>query len=90
MLVDKGETLRKAFVENKIIPQKSSYSDNASVEAKDATIAFAGFTEQPDSNVYVGLILAYDDEYSVRYFEDNLRPWWKRDGKSTEKMIAEA
>lgn len=26
--------------------------------------------------------LAYDDEYSVQYFGENLRPWWRRDGKT--------
>ncbi|SEM40840.1 protein of unknown function [bacterium A37T11] len=28
-------------------------------------------------------ILAYDDGYSVQYFGKNLRPWWRRDEKTT-------
>lgn len=28
------------------------------------------------------LMLAYDDEYSVQYFGQNLRPWWRRDNKT--------
>ncbi|SEN45428.1 protein of unknown function [bacterium A37T11] len=28
-------------------------------------------------------ILAYDDKYSVQYFGENLRPWWRRDEKVT-------
>jgi hypothetical protein len=29
------------------------------------------------------LMLAYDDLYSVQYFQQNLRAWWNRDGKTT-------
>jgi len=29
------------------------------------------------------LIVAYDDEYSVQYFGNNLRAWWRRDNKTT-------
>ncbi|MCK8493414.1 DUF4965 domain-containing protein [Spirosoma sp. RP8] len=29
------------------------------------------------------LMLAYDDLYSVQYFGQNLRAWWRRDGKTT-------
>ncbi|MEZ0609994.1 glutaminase domain-containing protein [Fibrella sp. WM1] len=28
------------------------------------------------------IMLAYDDEYSVQYFGQNLRPWWRRDNKT--------
>ncbi|MDR2706443.1 MAG: DUF4965 domain-containing protein [Planctomycetaceae bacterium] len=87
--IGKGETLRQSFVENKLISEQS-YSDNATAEAKDAAIAFAGFTEQPENYIWSGILLAYDDEYSIRYFEDDLRPWWKRNNKSTETMITEA
>lgn len=37
------------------------------------------------------LILAYDDIYSVKYFYENLRPWWRRDEQMTaEQMLADA
>jgi hypothetical protein len=37
------------------------------------------------------LIVAYDDLYSVEYFQTKLRPWWRRDGAMTaEKMLAAA
>ncbi|CCG99551.1 glutaminase A [Fibrella aestuarina BUZ 2] len=34
------------------------------------------------SPVQKHLMLAYDDEYSVQYFGQNLRPWWRRDNKT--------
>ncbi len=29
------------------------------------------------------IMLAYDDNYSIQYFENNLRPWWNKDGKQS-------
>lgn len=34
--------------------------------------------------------LAYDDEYSVQYFGENLRPWWRRDGQATALSMLKA
>ena len=37
------------------------------------------------------LILGYDDIYSVQYFNQNLRGWWRRDpAMNAEKMLMEA
>ncbi|MCL2742573.1 MAG: DUF4965 domain-containing protein [Planctomycetaceae bacterium] len=36
----------------------------------------------------ISVSLAYDDEYSIKYFDgQNLRPWWKQNGKTTEDLI---
>jgi hypothetical protein len=35
-------------------------------------------------------VLAYDDEYSVEYFGQRLRPWWRRGGATAESMIQQA
>ena len=36
------------------------------------------------------LILAYDDVYSIQYFEEKLRPWWRRDGAEPAQMLTAA
>jgi Domain of unknown function (DUF4965)/Domain of unknown function (DUF5127)/Domain of unknown function (DUF1793)/Domain of unknown function (DUF4964) len=36
------------------------------------------------------LILAYDEEYSLEYFKQKLRPYWKRSGKTAVAMLQEA
>jgi hypothetical protein len=36
------------------------------------------------------LIVAYDDLYSVEYFGQKLRAWWRRDGAAAETMLAAA
>ena len=33
------------------------------------------------------LILAYDDLYSIQYFRQNLRPYWRRDGMDAEDLL---
>ncbi|MDO4557707.1 MAG: DUF4965 domain-containing protein, partial [Planctomycetia bacterium] len=33
------------------------------------------------------LVLAYDDEYSIRYLGTNLRPWWRRNGMTGPEMV---
>ncbi len=36
------------------------------------------------------LMLAYDDVYSIQYFEDKLQPWWRRGGTEPAEMLARA
>lgn len=36
------------------------------------------------------LLLAYDDEYSIQYFNQNLKAWWKLDGTTMEQALAKA
>ena len=33
-------------------------------------------------------ILAYDDDYSIQFFGQNLRAWWKRSGMTSDEMLA--
>lgn len=43
---------------------------------------------QPQQSAEKVIALAYDDLYSVQFFEKNLQAWWKQDGKvSTRDMI---
>jgi hypothetical protein len=36
------------------------------------------------------VLIGYDDEYSIEYMKQRLRPWWKRDGMTSEQMLATA
>jgi hypothetical protein len=36
------------------------------------------------------LILAYDDEYSIQYFKQNLRPYWRRNGDDAMALLKKA
>jgi hypothetical protein len=39
------------------------------------------------SSVTRWLMLAYDDEYSIQYFRQNLRPYWRRHGMTAEQLL---
>lgn len=45
-----------------------------------------GIISTPQSHV---LLLGYDDLYSVQYFRQNLRPWWRKDKEVTMEEIME-
>ncbi len=36
------------------------------------------------------LLLAYDEEFAIQYFGQNLRPYWRRNGATARKLIANA
>lgn len=36
------------------------------------------------------VILAYDQIYSIEYFHNKLKAWWKRNGMTTKEMLAKA
>lgn len=36
------------------------------------------------------LMLAYDDEYSIKYFRQNLRPYWRRNGDDAAALLQKA
>jgi len=38
----------------------------------------------------VWALVAYDDIYSIRYFENDLQAWWRRNGMSFDKMLLTA
>lgn len=35
-------------------------------------------------------MVAYDDEYSIQYFQRNLRPWWRRNGMGVAELLETA
>ena len=46
-----------------------------------------GEIDQPESR---GLMLAYDNEYSIEYLGTKLRPYWRRNGMDMEKLLKTA
>ena len=35
-------------------------------------------------------MLAYDDGYSIEYFNRKLRPWWRRNGAEANDLLRDA
>ncbi|GAB3741087.1 glutaminase family protein [Spirosoma lituiforme] len=77
--------LKQAFLKTGQLPtdNKASVPGNKPRAAADVALAtvldFGDVSKPVDKH----LMLAYDDLYSVQYFKQNLRPWWRRDEKTT-------
>ncbi len=78
----------------------------AAASDKVAAAQFVGKSGQPASAVMADLafnpeiveykpvfqtaMIAYDDEYSVQYFKQNLRPYWRRNGEDANSILKKA
>ncbi|MEI6075252.1 MAG: DUF4965 domain-containing protein [Verrucomicrobiota bacterium] len=68
----------------------ASYPSVAVADGKTALIlARLDFTSFEVSAAPVArwLMLAYDDEFSIQYFKQNLRPYWRRSGDDAEALL---
>lgn len=69
----------------------SSSSVTSSLTGKNLwlnTIVSFGKTGKQDKEKM--LMLAYDDLYSMQYFHENLKPWWKKTGATIENEMLKA
>jgi len=55
----------------------------------NATLEFEQFTTASKPKTQYA-ILAYDDDYSIQYFNQNLRAFWRRKGGTVESLIESA
>lgn len=83
------ETSRKSFANGEGLSKPVA---GQPVAAKDApglimTVAL-GKVSQTEVSRHV--ILAYDDELSIKYFSENLRPYWRRNGADSSALLKSA
>ncbi|MFW2475852.1 MAG: glutaminase domain-containing protein [Sediminibacterium sp.] len=68
--------------------QLSEQSDNPSVNSVtdkcSLKIDYGKLSATPVSKT---VLLAYDDLFSIQYFNENLKAWWKKNFASTEEML---
>ncbi len=85
--VGPGEQLRKAFSTDGKIP---AFQDPGARAVKDGFYSMAvrwdlGSITSKSTTRWA--MLAYDDLFSIRYFEDYLRPYWRRNGMNMEYLL---
>jgi hypothetical protein len=90
--------LRQAFVEHRIARLETDAT--AARRADDgwpaAAIVLEGakgtpfLTANQAQAASARVMLAYDDGVSIRYFEEDLRPYWRRDGSTGREWLATA
>jgi hypothetical protein len=84
-----ANTARTAFASGSEFPELKLAMAVAAEDAPVAALAFPP-TEVGVQPVSRWLMLAYDDLYSIRYFSDDLRPYWRRNGTDAAGLLAQA
>jgi len=87
-LSERGDTIRCNWGRFWAIAPK-----NAAVSAPDSVLPASEIRAQLTWPVEKGgspLMFAYDDIVSLSFLEEDMHAWWERDGKTFEKMLAEA
>ncbi|MBP3965299.1 glutaminase family protein [Paenibacillus lignilyticus] len=82
--------LRKLFVRNEKLTSEPAASPQVVAEGNPVMALVYDLGEVGASPVSELAVLAYDDVYAVTYFGDQLQAYWKRNGLSTDAMIAAA
>lgn len=77
---EKGTTLTASSTEdNNSQPSHSSIPPVYNLKMDYGKVAASPVTKT--------ILLAYDDLYSIQYFNENLKAWWKKNFVSTEEML---
>jgi hypothetical protein len=86
-----GGRIRRAFISNGAIAAPAGAIAAAPVAESRLAMAAAWDLGSVDAKpVTRWAMLAYDDILSIRYFANDLRAWWKRNGDTIENVLATA
>lgn len=83
--------LSDSFVKTGKLPEPELFSEPKKV--KDGTVSMATLWDMGKTGTgpaTVWAMVAYDDIYSIRYFESDLKAWWRRDGLSFDNLLITA
>jgi hypothetical protein len=82
----RGEAAREAFMRTGRLADGPAVGVVAAREAPGLVAVFEPFRAGREPEVR-GLVLAYDDEYSIQYMGSNLRPYWRRNGWGAADLL---
>ena len=86
-----NEALLNGFAENGTLPDSDDVQMPRAVKDHMPVLAFVFDLRRIGARpVQCQLIVAYDEIYSVKYFGQNLRPYWRRNGETPEQMLRTA
>jgi hypothetical protein len=86
-----ADALEHAFVESGKLPSAEDTRMPRPVSDAEPVLAFAfDLGAVGGTPVTRQVIVAYDEIYAIRYFEENLRPFWNRNGRGIEDLLQTA
>ena len=80
---------RGAFASGGAFPKVKMACPVPAADAPGACVAFPS-AKVSTTPVSQWLMLAYDDEFSIRYFRAKLRPYWRRNGETADLLLEHA
>lgn len=87
-VVVRGGAALDAFVAGEPLPASDSLEFPAPAGRKAPAAACAtSVTVRPDQPVARHLIVAYDDQFSIEYHQRRLRPYWRSQGLTAERLL---
>jgi len=85
--------IRTAFVERGVLPEHDDLSMPRMVKDRAPSPVLACLLDVGEvhaESVSRFVVLAYDDRYSIEYFERRLRPYWRRNGAEAANLLRDA
>ena len=82
------DALMKSFITSGDLASVSTLTQPRKASDEKASMAVSwkiGKVKSTESTCWA--MLGYDDQYSVRYFDANLKAWWKRDGMTMNQLL---
>ena len=89
--VAQRDNLSSSFTKTGKLPESLTYTVPKKV--KDDYISMAASWDLGKigpASVNIWAMIAYDDIYSIKYFENDLRAWWRHNGLSFEDLLVTA
>jgi len=90
-VVAPGPDARRSFASEGTIPSAGDTRMPRAAKDDEPVAAFAlevgAVTAEPRSRA---VLLAYDDEYGIQYFDTNLRSFWRRNGATAADLLTAA
>ncbi|MGD0342405.1 MAG: DUF4965 domain-containing protein [Bacteroidales bacterium] len=89
--INSRASLFNSFIKLGKLPESEAFVTPRNV--KDGFISMAAVWtpgKVGSSGIVQWAMLAYDDIYSIRYFEDDLQAWWRRNGLTFDRLLQTA
>ncbi|MFT3786423.1 MAG: DUF4965 domain-containing protein [Tepidisphaeraceae bacterium] len=84
--IAKPADARGAFQAGNALPGDASSDPVAASDAPALAVVFPAAKVGAEANT-VHVTLAYDDLYSIQYFREKLKPYWKKDGATIDDLL---
>jgi hypothetical protein len=84
-------SLADSFVKTGGLPESEKFSEQKKADATSISMASAWNLGKKGTAPYtIWAMVAYDDIYSIRYFESDLRAWWRHSGMTFDNLLMTA